>query len=98
MPDEVRAGRSRRASRGYVLHGPGVVPRATLPPFGVEDVDKFRPGLFEQTRKIRRADPSACETIRRHGHDEVGKTRRYHFQRKTTIAVLRFKAQRIQQG
>jgi hypothetical protein len=98
MPDEVRACRARRASRGYVLHSPGVVPSPTLSSFGVENVDKFRPNLFEQTTKVRRADASAGETIRRHGHDEVWKTRRHHFQRKMTIAILGFKAQRIKKG
>src|SRR5690242_12474666 len=98
MPDEIRARGPRRAPRGDVFHSPGIVPSPTLSSFGVENVDKFRPNLFEQTLEVRRADPSAGETIPLHGHDEVWKTCRRHFQRKTIIAVLRFKAQRIKKG
>src|SRR6185437_10535505 len=98
MPDEVRACRSSRAPRGYVFHGPGVVPGPTLSSFRVENIDKLRPNFFEQTTEVCRADPSAGETTRCHGHDEVWKTCRRHFQRKMNIAVLRFKAQRIKEG
>jgi hypothetical protein len=95
MPDEVSTRWARGAPRGYVLHGSGVVPCPPFPFLGVEDVDKFRLDPFEQTIEVRRTDPGARETIRRHGHDEVGKTCRHYFQRKTTIAVLRLQVQRI---
>src|SRR5690348_14100132 len=98
MPDEIRARGPRGAPRGNILHSSGVVPRSTLQPFGVEHVHKFRPNFFEQILEVRRADPGAGEAIRRHGHDEVGKTCRYHFQRKMTATVLRFQAQRIKKG
>src|SRR5690242_2059870 len=98
MPDEVRACRSSRAPRGHVLYSSGVVPSPTLSSVGIENVDKFRPDLFEQIIKVRHADPCAGEATLRHGHDEVWKACRHHFQRKTTIAVLRFKAQCIKEG
>ena len=98
VPDEVRARWPRRAPRCYVLNSPCVVPRTTLSPFGVENVDKFRPNGSEQTFKVSHTNSSTGEAIRSHRDDEVWEARRHYFQRKTTIAISRFNAQRIKKG